>query len=170
MTVDIILHEFIAAHRDAITNRCKTKVDIRLAGRSGTVETGHGVPVFLGQLVNALCLGLASPGDIAATALLHGRSRRLQGFSISQVVYDYGDVCQSVTELAVECAATISPSDFRLLSLCLDYAIASAVTEYEHQKRRDNAVQHTEWPVSFVREGNGPRPALGLARHNHDLV
>ena len=53
-----------------------------------------------------------------------------QGFTLSQVVHDYGDVCQSVTELALETQAPISTEDFRLLNACLDSAIAGAVTQY----------------------------------------
>jgi signal transduction histidine kinase len=45
-------------------------------------------------------------------------------------VHDYGDVCQAVTELAVEMNAPISTEDFRMLNRCLDDAIAGAVTEY----------------------------------------
>ena len=60
----------------------------------------------------------------------HGRELRLQGFTVSQVVHDYGDVCQSITDLAMERDAPISVDDFRTLNRCLDDAIASAVTEY----------------------------------------
>jgi hypothetical protein len=125
-----MLSEFIAAHREEITDRCKTKVVLRSVVWPSTVESDHGVPVFLGQVVDALRRGLAT-AEITATALLHGRDRQLQGFSISQLVYDYGDVCQSVAELAIEREAKISVTDFRLLSLCLDHAMAAAVTEHQ---------------------------------------
>jgi signal transduction histidine kinase len=46
------------------------------------------------------------------------------------VVHDYGDVCQSITELALEINAPVSTDDFRRLNRCLDDAIAGAVTEY----------------------------------------
>ena len=49
---------------------------------------------------------------------------------MSQVVHDYGDVCQSVTDLAVEMNAPIGTEDFRTLNRCLDDAIAGAVTEH----------------------------------------
>jgi signal transduction histidine kinase len=49
---------------------------------------------------------------------------------IAQVVHDYGGVCQAITELAVEVEASISTKEFRILNLCLDDAIAEAVTEY----------------------------------------
>ena len=48
-------------------------------------------------------------------------------------MHDYGDICQSVTDLAVEMAAPIDTEDFRTLNRCLDDAIACAVTEYSHE-------------------------------------
>ena len=62
--------------------------------------------------------------------MLHGRDLQLQGFTVSQVVHDYGDVCQSITDLAMERDAPISTNDFRTLNQCLDDAIAGAVTEF----------------------------------------
>ncbi len=53
---------------------------------------------------------------------------------MSQVVHDYGDVCQSVTELAMETGAPISAEDFGLLNGCLDSAIAGAVTQYGRER------------------------------------
>ena len=53
---------------------------------------------------------------------------------MSQVVHDYGDVCQAVTELAVELNVPITTEDFRALNGCLDDAIAGAVTEYGRER------------------------------------
>jgi hypothetical protein len=39
----------------------------------------------------------------------------LQGFTVSQVVHDYGDVCQTITELALETNQPIDTADFRTL-------------------------------------------------------
>jgi len=75
---------------------------------------------------------LSSP-EIGQSAVLHGHDLRKQGFTVSQVVHDYGDVCQSVTELAIELRAPISADDFRLLNACLDDAIAVAVTEFARE-------------------------------------
>ena len=55
---------------------------------------------------------------------------------MSQVVHDYGDVCQAITELAVEMNAPISTDDFRTLNRCLDDAIAGAVTEYGRERNQ----------------------------------
>ena len=43
-----------------------------------------------------------APTEIGRAAALHGAELLRQGFSIDQVVHDYGNVCQAVTELAVE--------------------------------------------------------------------
>jgi signal transduction histidine kinase len=52
------------------------------------------------------------------------------GFTVSQVVHDYGDICQAVTELAVKQNAPITTEEFHTLNRCLDTAIAEAVTEH----------------------------------------
>jgi hypothetical protein len=51
-------------------------------------------------------------------------------------VHDYGDVCQAITELAVELNAPISTDDFRTLNRCLDDAIAGAVTQYGRERNQ----------------------------------
>ena len=60
----------------------------------------------------------------------HGNELLQGGFTIAQVVRDYGDICQTITDLAVEKAVPITTEEFRTLNLCLDDAIAGAVTEY----------------------------------------
>jgi signal transduction histidine kinase len=70
-----------------------------------------------------------------------------QGFTVSQVVHDYGDVCQSITELAVETDAPISSGDFRVLNGCLDNAIAGAVTEFGRE-RRSSPPHGDEWAAA----------------------
>jgi signal transduction histidine kinase len=126
-----MLDEFIALHRDEIIRRCRAKVATRSAPPPTYAEIDHGVPVFLDQLQNALRLGeTTSSLEISRTAVKHGHALLLQGFTVSQVVHDYGDVCQAITELAVEVNAPISTDDFRMLNRCLDDAIAGAVTEY----------------------------------------
>jgi signal transduction histidine kinase len=125
-----VLHEFIAVNRDEIIQRCRAKVATRSVPPPTQAEIDHGVPVFLDQLKDALRLGLVSSPEIGTSAVQHGHDLLLQGFTVSQVVHDYGDVCQAITELAVEVDAPISTEDFRTLNRCLDDAIASAVTEY----------------------------------------
>jgi hypothetical protein len=97
-----MLHEFVVRNRDNIIERCRVKVAARPVPPASPAELDYGVPLFLDQLAEALRLGLLSSPEISRTAILHGHDLRRQGYSVSQVVHDYGDVCQSITELAVE--------------------------------------------------------------------
>ncbi|MEO6517024.1 MAG: HAMP domain-containing sensor histidine kinase [Steroidobacteraceae bacterium] len=68
------------------------------------------------------------------TAALHGRELSQQGFTVDQVVHDYGDLCQAITSLAAEHGAPIEMEEFRTLNRCLDNGIADAVKEYVFQR------------------------------------
>jgi hypothetical protein len=125
-----MLDSFVTANRQELIRRCRIKVQARSLPTPTPAELEHGIPQFLDQLVEALQHRLASPGDIDRSAAHHGRALQLEGFTVSQVVHDYGDVCQSITDLAVETGAPISVEEFRTLNRCLDDAIASAVTEF----------------------------------------
>jgi signal transduction histidine kinase len=126
-----MLQEFITLNRNEIIERCRAKVATRSVPPPTEAEINHGVPLFLDQLVDALREGgdKLSP-EISRSAVLHGHDLLLQGFTVSQVVHDYGDICQTITELALEQNAPVSTDDFRTLNRCLDDAIAGAVTEF----------------------------------------
>jgi hypothetical protein len=124
------LDDFIGAHRDELLGRCRAKVALRLAPPPSDAEIDHGVPMFLDQLCEELRHGPSKTHEISKSATQYGHDLLVREFTISQVVHGYGDVCQSVTDLAVELNAPISTDDFRTLNRCLDDAIAGAVTEY----------------------------------------
>jgi signal transduction histidine kinase len=131
-----MLHEFIVMNREEIIRRCRAKVATRSVPPPTELEIDHGVPVFLDQLAGALRLGLTSSPEIGKRAVQHGNELLLLGFTVSQVVHDYGDICQAITQLAVEMNAPISTEDFGTLNRCLDDAIAGAVTEYGRARDR----------------------------------
>jgi hypothetical protein len=131
---NVTLSEFIGRNRDELIRRCRAKVAKRSAPAPTDGEMDHGVPLFLDQLCQELRQGRSKTHEISTSAKEHGHDLLFQGFTISQVVHDYGDVCQSVTDLAVELAAPIDAEDFRTLNRCLDDAIAGAVTEYAYEK------------------------------------
>jgi signal transduction histidine kinase len=135
----MVLDYFIAANRQEIVTRCRAKVATRSIPAVTEAETEHGVPLFLDQLREALRLGDGATPEIGRSAIHHGHDLLRKGFTLSQVVHDYGDVCQAITELAMEMNAPISAADFRTLNGCLDDAIAGAVTEYGRE--RDQAAQ-----------------------------
>jgi hypothetical protein len=133
-----MLHEFLSSHRDELIRRCRTKVSKRDSPPVTEAELEYGVPLFLGQLVEALRLeeapgsGPQNPGSTenSRTAALHGKELLDEGYTVDQVVHGYGDVCQSVTELATEKKAPITVEEFRTFNRLLDNAIADAVSSY----------------------------------------
>ena len=148
-----MLHEFITLNRDEIIRRCRAKVATRSIPTPSEAEINHGVPLFLDQLVDALRSGGKTSLAIDNSAGKHGHDLLLKGFTVSQVVHDYGDVCQTITELAVETNAPISTDDFRMLNRCLDDAIAGAVTMYareSQQSRVDEASERGNERMGFL--------------------
>ena len=142
-----MLHDFVADHRQELIELTRAKVALRPVPRATSNELANGVPIFLTQLAEVLRRKAQSPpsADGAAmglSATLHGGDLLQQGYTIAQVVHDYGDVCQAITELALSLRVGISTEDFQTLNQCLDDSIADAVTEYERQ--RDAGAMATE--------------------------
>jgi hypothetical protein len=138
-----VLHEFLTSNRQILISRCRENVTRRFASVEAASSIDHGVPLFLQQLVETLRDEQNSPlraesetestpaaTKIGRAAALHGAELLRRGFSVDQVVHDYGDVCQCVTALAVEQDVPISTDEFRTLNRCLDNAIADAVASY----------------------------------------
>lgn len=138
-----MLNDFLEANRATLIERCKAKVALRPAPHSTKVDLAHGIPVFLEQLIERLRVGkdpdvlaMDSSPAITASARKHGDEMMRSGFSIDQVVHDYGDLCQAITEIADEGGTQISADDFQILNCCLDDAIADAITEFQAQRDR----------------------------------
>lgn len=133
-----MLADFVTRNRNAILDGARARVASRASPKPNEEELVHGIPVFLDQLVSALRLAEASARidhqQIAESAGHHGNHLFRMGLSIAQVVHDYGDVCQTITELATNQDARIPSSEFQTLNLCLDDAIAEAVTEFASQR------------------------------------
>lgn len=141
MTTATPLHTFIGTNRAELIRRCRLKVATRSSPLPTENEINYGVPLFLDQLVNELRDGPSKADAINEGAIRHGRDMLLQGYTISQVVHDYGDVCQSITDMAVETEAPIATDDFRTLNKCLDDAIAGAVTEHSRGEQQQQQQQ-----------------------------
>lgn len=144
----IHLHEFIADNHDDLIARTRAKVAHRPWPSVSPAELAEGIPLFLTQLTETLRLENTdapfSQDVLGASATKHGGDLLAMGFSVSQVVHDYGDVCQAVTELAVERQASISSEEFHTLNRCLDTAIAEAVTEYGRLQQEASAKEEVE--------------------------
>jgi signal transduction histidine kinase len=126
-------------------------VTTRSAPKVTGPESLHGIPTFLDQLIETLRIeqtaepmqsrkvsgvaGGGTPSEIGTTATLHGRELLKRGYTLEQVVRDYGDLCQAITNLAYELSAPIEVDEFRTFNRCLDNAIAEAISEFSHEQR-----------------------------------
>jgi signal transduction histidine kinase len=182
-----MLHEFLTTNRENLVARCKAKVAKRPTPPPTAAELTYGIPLFLNQIIKTLRLeqssdaagstrvsgdanpsGATDKSEIGSSAVQHGDELHRQGFTVDQVVHDYGDLCQAVTDLAVEVGAPITPNEFRTLNRCLDNAIADAVTEYGSQREQTitaRATQDTNERLGFLAHElrnklNGARLAL----------
>lgn len=147
-----MMHQFLTANRSELIARCRAKVALRAPPGVPEEELAHGVSIFLDQLIKTLIVeqtssplqsrrvsgpsggGKPALSEIGESATLHGKELQAHGFTVEEVVHDYGDLCQAISDLAVETDAPIGVDEFRTLNRCLDNAIASAVTEFGYQR------------------------------------
>jgi len=115
-----MLHQFLTAHRVHLIERCRLKVANRRAPKATDAELEHGIPLFIDQLIKTLRVeqtseplrsrkvsgpeggGTPTLSEIGSTAAQHGRELQQHGFTVDQVVHDYGDLCQAVTDLGAK--------------------------------------------------------------------
>lgn len=146
-----MLHDFLMNNQEEIAARCRIKVGQR-QGRSATeLQLQNGVPLFLEQLIRTLRIeqssqpsksrsisgpssGRTTFSEVSVSASQHGKDLLDLGLTVNQVVHDYGDLCQAITDLAIERDAPFSVEEFRTLNRCLDNAIAEAVTEFSYHR------------------------------------
>lgn len=156
------MHGFLTHNRDDLIARCAAKVAERPNRAATPSQLANGIPLFLEQLTRTLeaeeegdaaegerisgpaggDVAALSPIGVAATA--HGGALMRLGYTVDQVVHDYGDLCQAITDLAVERDAPFSVTQFRTLNRCLDNAIADAVTEFSAQRDATVSLRNSE--------------------------
>jgi signal transduction histidine kinase len=146
------MHEFLFNNRADLVQRCRDKVSTRLGRLASSDQLENGIPIFLDQLIRTLqseqtqdreesvyISGPAGGGtahsEVGTSATQHGKDLLIMGYTVDEVVHDYGDLCQAITDLAVERDAPFLVDEFRTLNRCLDNAIADAVTEFSYQQR-----------------------------------
>lgn len=163
------MHQFLLDNRADLIERCKAKVAKRPSRAATPEQLTNGIPIFIDQLIRTLGAeddGLdaesvrisgASGGDasvlseIGVSAAAHGGELLQLGFTVDAVVHDYGDLCQAITDLAVESDTPFTVDEFRTLNRCLDNAIADAVIEFGTQ--RDALVAHARTAAESERLG-----------------
>src|SRR5687767_11963760 len=138
-----MLHAFLETNRAELIERCRARAARRPAPRPTARQMEHGIPLFLGQLIETLreehtvgrhVTSAAGTSPLTSGAARHGGELLEHGFTVDQVVHDYGDLCQAITDLAFEREAPFEVDEFRTLNRCLDNAIADSVTEFSYQR------------------------------------
>ena len=155
------MHNFLANNRDELIARCTAKVVQRPGQVATRDQLRNAIPLFLEQLRTAVVAEEerypgnsfepfeASGGNAQAlagtgvTAAAHGKQLLELGLSVDQIVHDYGDLCQAITELAIEQKARFSIDEYIALHRCLDSTIADTVTEFSGQRDADRARQQS---------------------------
>ncbi len=156
-----MMHAFLTKNRSELTARCTAKVAARPQRGASESQLSNGIPMFLDQLIRTLraeeagayeeSIGISGasggdalvPSEIGVSAAAHGASLLGLGYTVDQVVHDYGDLCQAITDLAFERDAPFAVDEFRTLNRCLDNAIADAVLEFTAQRDARLLKTHT---------------------------
>jgi len=128
------MHRFLFGNRDELVARCKRKVAQRHQRAATEQQLAHGVPMFLDQLTRTLAaesddneaasIAISGPSggdsralsEIGLSATAHGKALLDLGYTVDQVVHDYGDLCQAITDLAFERNAPFAVAEFRTLN------------------------------------------------------
>jgi signal transduction histidine kinase len=147
-----MLQDFLKANRAILIDRCHTLAATRAGRPTAPRELPRSAPRYLDQLIEMLAeeetggagsitnLGQepvdtdAVQSELADLTTLHGLDLLDQDFTLEQLIRDYGNVCQAVTNHAYETNASIEITEFRTLNRCLDNAIAAAVAEYAQRQ------------------------------------
>jgi signal transduction histidine kinase len=143
-----MLRDFVAQNREEILARARVRVTARNSPVATALELTAGLPVFLDQLDEALrkatAMEVIDHVELQESAGRHGQALFRQGLTVAQVVHDYGDLCQVITGYAIEQKASVPVEEFQTLNLCLDDAIAGAVTAFSQQRERALTDESTE--------------------------
>lgn len=141
------LHQFLINNRQSIIDRSDSRSQARLGTGLEQSLPGAGLSILLTQIIRPLLVQglrppiapttdddvdehLFYPEEIGEFAAQRGRAMFEAGFTIDEVVRGYGDLCQSIAELARERDAPFEVNEFRTMNECLDLAIADAVAEF----------------------------------------
>jgi len=147
-----MMYEFLSEHRAELERRCRSKVALRPNRAATPRQLDNGIPMFLDQLIRTLeqekrnrpvpagAVPRHAGQDADARAELdfsstqHGLDLLELGYTVDQVIHDYGDLCQAASELAIDCDVTFAVAEFKTLNLCLDNAVAAAVLAYNRER------------------------------------
>ena len=131
-----MLYDFLLDNRALILETTRQKTATISESRPSSEVLERGLPIFYEHLIAELRrqggrhrrapakAGKTSPSE-------HGKELSRLGYTVSQVVYGYGAICQAITQTAETMGVEFGAGEFSVLNMSLDKAIAEAVTEFE---------------------------------------
>lgn len=164
-----MLYHFLESHRLEILALAEEKTTALAGALSSSSELKRALPVFYENLIaylKAVDHGSAQ-SEITFAAAQHGRELLRLHYSLSHVVHAYGSMCQAITELAQRRGAQISAGSFNDLNMCLDLAIAAAVSEFQYRSVQASESKEVQHLGALVHE---LRNALTSATVAHDMI
>lgn len=114
------MRNFLTHNRDELISRCKAKVALRPRRAATEQQLANGIPLFLDQLIRTFAaeeddkpaesIRISGPSggdsqalsEMGVTATAHGKELLTLEYTVDQVVHDYGDLCQAITDMAFE--------------------------------------------------------------------
>lgn len=140
--LDTTLYKLLTNRREEVLAKCRDKVIGVMGSRSSTTDLDKGLPILYDELLEVLRISLENDSPetrqrfvsdtiTASASRQHAQESYRLGYTVSQLVHGYGCICQGITEFPHEVGAPITSGEFSQLNLCLDVAIAQAVSEFE---------------------------------------
>lgn len=152
-----MLYEFLIKERNQIIALCQENILLIINSKSSSEKIEKEVSIFYDELVEILRVDSIRPVRKSVIDNIHtlsanrrGKESLKLGYSISQVVHSYGAICQAITQyLETNKDTPTSAREFNRLNLCLDSAIAEAVSEFS-RVQRENATQDEAQRLGFL--------------------
>lgn len=157
------LHAVLASHRNDVMERWLEEVRGTLHPVSmPRVELIDHLPAFLDQVAAALRRGDGAADNLDA-AEDHGVQRLALGFSLDQVVREYGAMRTAIFAVAADAGAEVVSRDYEVVFHCVINGIAGAVSEYSRQRDAEMQRQATEHFAFIAHELRNPLSSAALA-------
>jgi signal transduction histidine kinase len=174
-----VLHDFLLANKIVILKMIeKRTLAIDELDKRSVRQPREGLVIFLNQLISAFeslpdaeevhssldrPVEIINKNEVIHSAGVFGQEFLNQGYQLNHVVQSYGLMCQSIMELATEKKVQILSSEFRKLNMCLDIAIASAVTEFYIENHHNMKAQEIEGLGSLAHELRNALNSINLS-------
>jgi signal transduction histidine kinase len=164
------LHELVAARQSEILNRWMEHVRGTLAPESiSHIELVDHMPDFLASLVAAMRVdaGVAAPVaiDSPAAAAEHGEHRLRLGFSLDEVVREYGALVDAVIATARTAGHDPTTRELQVLFGFVVAGMARAVTEYAAERDAELQRQANAHFAFVAHELRNPLSAAASSLH-----